>query len=197
MSDTKFVTTGKPKKGGAVFRAPLGTVLPTDATTALNAAFKSLGYISEDGLVNANSPSSESIKAWGGDEVLHYQNEKPDNFKFALIEALNPDVLKSVYGDSNVQGELSTGLTVKANSTEQEECCWVFDMVLKGSVAKRIVVPRGKVTAVDEIVYKDNAAIGYGVTMAAVPGEDGDTHKEYMVSSAAASAAHVEQGDEE
>ena len=37
MSDVKNVTTGKPKIGGAVFCAPVGTALPTDATTALDA----------------------------------------------------------------------------------------------------------------------------------------------------------------
>ena len=33
------VAAGKPKIGGAVYRAPSGTAVPTDATTALTAAF--------------------------------------------------------------------------------------------------------------------------------------------------------------
>ena len=50
MADVKNVTAAKPKIGGAVYSAPLGTTLPKDATTALDKAFKALGYISEDGL---------------------------------------------------------------------------------------------------------------------------------------------------
>ena len=36
----KYVTNAKPKVGGAIYSAPTGTALPTDATSALNAAFK-------------------------------------------------------------------------------------------------------------------------------------------------------------
>ena len=86
--DAKNVTAAKPKVGGAVWRAPLGTALPTDAKTELDAAFKSLGYISSDGLTNANSPSNENTSAWGGDTVLNLMTERPDTFQYTLIEAM-------------------------------------------------------------------------------------------------------------
>lgn len=181
MADAKYVTAGKPKKGGAIHRAPLGTALPTDAKTALNEAFKSLGYCGEEGLTNANSPESDSLKAWGGETVLTYQKSKKDTFAFNLIEAKNPEVLKAVYGDANVTGDLTTGITVKANSDEHERCSWVVDMVLKGGTVKRIVIPCAAVTEVGEIVYKDDGAVGYATTITAEPDTTGNTHYEYLL----------------
>ena len=174
------VTAGKPKVGGAIYRAPIGTTLPTDATTALGAAFVCLGYVSEDGLTNDNSPESEDIRAWGGDKVLTVVSNKDDTFNFTLIEALNVEVLKTIYGDDNVTGDLTNGIEVKANAKDLDEYVWAVDMVLRGSVLKRIVIPDGKVSAVGTISYVDGEAVGYETTLATSPDASGNTHYEYL-----------------
>ena len=183
MATSTNVTAGKPKIGGAIYAAPSGTTLPTDATTALDAAFVCLGYVSEDGVTNSNSPSSENVKAWGGDIVMNLLTEKPDNFSFTLIEALNVDVLKFVYGASNVTGTPSTGISIKANSAIPESHVIAIDMIMTDGALKRVVMPCAYISEVGEIAYKDNKAVGYATTVLCPPDAQGNTHYEYIIRS--------------
>lgn len=186
MPRAKNVSAAKPKIAGAVFMAPLGTALPTTASAALDAAFEELGYVSEEGLTNSNSPSTENIREWGGTTVLVVASEKPDTFQLTLIETLRVAAAQLVYGADNVTAQDDgdgniIGFDIAANSAQPENHVFVIDMVLNGGAMKRIVIPDGELSGLGDIAYRNNQAIGYNVTIAALPDGEGNTHKEYIV----------------
>lgn len=180
MANANNVTAGKPRVAGSIYRAAITATAPTSADSELGVAFKSLGYVSDDGVKNNNSPETEDIKAWGGDTVMNTLTGKEDTWSFKLIEAMNKDVLSAVYGSSNVTGDLASGLTVKAKAEQSESAMYVIDMVLKNNVLKRVVIPNATVSEISEIAYTDNEAVGYEITITAVPDSNGYTHYEYI-----------------
>ncbi len=176
------VSFSKPKVGGAVWWAPLGSTLPTSTTDTLDEAFVCLGYVSDDGITVSHSRNVETLKAYGGDVVATPLTEKTDTYAFQLIEVLNEDVQKAVFGAANVSGTMASGLTVKHNSNDVPAGCWVIDNVLNGT-ASRDVISNGKVTEIGEITYKDDELVGYEVTVTAMAGSESfnyDSAKTYM-----------------
>lgn len=179
------VTAGKPKIGGSIYRAPLGTDVPTNATTALDTSFKCLGYVSDEGVTNSTSIESEDIKAWGGDTVLTPQTGKTDTFQMSLLESLNIEALKAYFGDANVTGtDIKTGIAIKCNSQELQPSIWVVEMIAAGNIPHRVVIPNAKPTEMEDITYVDNEPVALGMTLTALPDEDGQTHYEYFGGSA-------------
>ena len=191
-NDAKKVAAGKPKVGGALYWAPAGTTLPTDASTELDAAFKCLGYVNEDGFQNSTERETEDVYAWGGDKVLVLEDKTNDSFTYVLIECTNEDVLKHVYGSDNVTvtagDATATPPTPKkiaidvASREELEEGVFVAEILLRKGI-KRIVVPRGVVKEVGEIDYTDTDAVGYETTLDALQVVEGGKsvyHHEYI-----------------
>lgn len=181
MPTSSNVSTGKPRVSGAIYRAAKGTALPTDAKTALASTYKELGYVSEDGVTNSNELDSENIKAWGGQVVLVTVTEKTDSFTFSLIESLNLDVLKAVYGDGNVTQASSGGMiSVTVNANEVAEAVYIIDVAMANNMLKRIVIPAGKLGELGDVVYKDDEPVAYEVTINCMPDASGNNHYEYI-----------------
>ena len=175
----KNVSFGKPKALGAVFVAPAGTPVPTNATTALNAAFQNMGYVSEDGLVNSIEVDTEQINAWGGDLVLVGQTNFMETFMVNLIET-NVEALKVFYGAANVV-QSGTSITITQNSAQLPNVVVVFELVLTGGRIKRIVIANAQIVdRSGEITYVDGEPIAYPALFQAYPDAAGNSHVEYI-----------------
>lgn len=178
-NNAQNVTFGKPKATGAVYVAPAGTTLPTNATTTLDAGFKNLGYISDAGLANAVKTGVQEVYAWGANKVLVGQTTFGETFTVQLLET-NADALAVYYGANNVT-VTGTSITINQNSTELEECVVVFETVMTGGRVKRIVVPHAKLTdRSGDIKYTDKDAVMYPAMFEALPDTNGNTHTEYI-----------------
>lgn len=177
-NDVTSVAVGKPKVGGAVFIAPLDTMLPTDATTTLDKAFECLGYISEDGVVVTEERDSETIPAWGGDTVATVQTSYTETFAFTPIE-VNPVVAAVEYGKANVV--VTAGkMTIMHNSKELPEKVLVIETVPNSKTVDRFVVPRAKLTEKGDLTMTDSEPMGRECTFTALPDDSGNTAYEYM-----------------
>ena len=181
MPNIANVSVGKPKVAGAVFRAPLDTALPTDASTALAEAFKDMGYASDDGVVNSNEAETNEIKSWGGKTVLVVNTGNSDKFKLTLIESTNINVLRSVFGTGNVTLDAQSGaMAINVSGLCSEKAVWVLDVQMNAGWMKRIVIPCGTLSELGDVTYKDDEAIAYEITINALPDDSGNTHYEYM-----------------
>ena len=71
--------------GFEIYTAPVGTPIPTDVDSALNAAFTRVGYTTEDGAVFTRTPSVTPINM--------HQSFEPVRYVLAGIETTVSDVL--------------------------------------------------------------------------------------------------------
>ena len=118
MNNKDNITIGRPKVGGAIYFAPLGSDLPTDASTSLPEAYVNLGYVTEDGVTVSTSEETDMIKAWGPENVMVAQNDFGETVTYNLLETIRPSVLQYMRGADNVVIE-QDGAIKSATTGEQ------------------------------------------------------------------------------
>ena len=172
------VTFSKPgtsaNKSGYIWVAPLGTALPTDATSELDGAFVGLGYLSEDGLTEpAAYEAGDAIVAAGGDTVAQADPTFSKTWTGTCIEALNEDLLKVAYGSANVtvkNADSADGLiTVKEQAGSLEHHVIVIDETLKGGRKRRNVMADATFLITGDISHVHTALVNFEFTINAYP----------------------------
>lgn len=115
MNNKDNITIGLPKVGGAIYFAPAGSTLPTDASTSLPSAYVNLGYVTEDGVTMTTSEETDVIKAWGPENVMVNQTDFGETVTYNLLETIRPAVLQYMRGAENVviesSGAIKSGTT--------------------------------------------------------------------------------------
>jgi len=171
------VVVGKPLVTGGVLVAPRGSILPTDATTALDAAFKALGYVPDNGVVKSEKRNTGTIAAWGGDTIAATKKGMDVTIKLSLAEFLNAAVQGLVYGTANVTTTAATAtkgnlLKVVGTSQSTPRNSWVIEVI--SDIAKvRVVLPDARVMDVGDTTFKDDAIAAADVTVQAFPDATG------------------------
>lgn len=176
--DVSKVLTGAPdqKTTGAILDAPLGSKLPTDATTALDKAFTSSGYISEDGLSLSTDRSTNDVKEWGGSNVRKFLESFDATLSWSELQ-MSYEALCHAFGAAQViktPKDTSHGerIEVQISGELPEARSWVFQLK-DGNNRVRIVVPNGQITSVDEIAFTANDAVKLPLTLTTYPDASG------------------------
>ena len=150
---------------GKVYAAPVGTALPDDIVTPLNAAFQEVGLISEEALTESLEVTKELLRAWQRPTgVRTLTTEVNWTWQFACMET-SPIVLELYYGGavSSVDAGVST-TTIPAWPSATEKT-WVIE-IEDGDVTTRYVIPKGDVTEREEVNHVHTEGTMYGITVA-------------------------------
>lgn len=167
------VVVGKPLVTGGVLVAPKGTALPTDVSTALNAAFKAVGYLTDSGVVKSEKRNTGTVNAWGGDAIAATSKGFDVTIKLDLAEFLNSVTQGVIYGTANVVSTPATStvgnlLKVTATSAPTPRNAWVFE-IINDSKRVRLVVPDAKVMETGDTTFKDDQIAASALTLQAFP----------------------------
>jgi len=182
-SDVQEMVAPSPKVTGGVRVAPLGTPLPTDAATALDSAFKSLGRVSDDGIDKTESRPKSDKFDWGGSLIATLQDSFMLTLKFKLLQLINADVQETVHGASNVtvtpaSSSHGTQIAAAINAKLLDQGVYVIDAYYM-QTSGRLVLPIARPVEVGQLkwVHKDLAS--YELTVQAFPDQDNNMAYEY------------------
>lgn len=149
---------------GTVSVAAFGTALPTTTTGALNAAFKPLGYLDENGVSITPSVNTTGVKAWqSATDVLTILTDVGLQAKFSAIQLDSITTSAYFFGGTWVNDGLgNTTMTFSSNPALAVNSV-VIDWVDQNAYAYRLILARGQFTNRDALQLQRTNNMAFGV----------------------------------
>ncbi|KOX05212.1 hypothetical protein [Streptomyces sp. NRRL B-3648] len=160
---------------GRILVAPVGTAAPTDTAAAWAAAWRDLGYTSQDGIKLSKKDKLDPVETWQSVSPARFiYSDRDLTVKFQLLQ-LNEDTLPFFMGGDTL-AETATGSGIYkydlAVAPKFNEKALGIEFTDGSSITYRFVIPRGQVTETEELSLTRTASIKLGVTFTALSVDD-------------------------
>ncbi|MFJ8664551.1 phage tail protein [Streptomyces sp. NPDC093600] len=164
---------------GKLYVAKADTAVPSFGSGESSAdwsAWTDLGYTTGEGVTFSKKDKLEAIDAWQSVSPVHYIYSARDlSLKFAMLQ-FNEDTLPFFMGGGKVAPEPATSTEIFKYEISERPYADVRALGLEftdvkatgAAVTYRFVIPRGQVTASDDIKLARKAASTLGITFSAM-----------------------------
>lgn len=186
-ADPRNVLAGVSGLGNAfelAWFADSGAVLPVDATTALDAAFKSLGLVDASGITGATGVNTNEIDAFGAFSPVRTLITSEVRTFAVTGEETNPISLTIKSRQKIASAPTPTAGTGAVAITEGAARDVLYAAVfhaVDGANVIRKVCPSVRLTAIADENIAKAANIGYGFTFTAYPDTNGNSVYSYYI----------------
>lgn len=158
---------------GAIWKAPTGTVLPSDSVAAYAAGFVNLGWISDGGFEVDQSLKTKNVMGWQSVEVLRVVNTSIErSVKFSALES-NKETVQLAWGGAAIIAGSSGAYTVDLPAAQLiNEFILGIDW-FDGSTTQRILIKRAVLKSLPKVKFSRQDAINYDFEIMALAPADG------------------------
>lgn len=179
MADNRLILAGINGTGAdataLLWMAPTGSTAPTDTGTALAAAWKNMGGITEDGVTIKQNMSTKDIKIYGSvatQRKLITGRDYTIDVTFAEANARTQEVYFQQALNSISPGVGTGAFSLTVGSQGRQLYAAVIDMV-DGDNHLRFYMPQVEVTDMKDLKIANSDQVSFGVTMTAYPNTSG------------------------
>lgn len=187
MGDNRNLLAGISGAGadgtGLAWFAITGSTAPTDATTALAAAWKNAGMISENGLTMKVNTSSKDVKAYGSLQIqrkLITDSSLTFSIEFLETNARTQELYWGLAFNSLSPGVGTGAFSFTFGTYTRQLVAAVFD-IIDGTNHMRYYCPSVEITDRQDVKIGNAQEISWGVTLTAYPNSSGVTLQAYDV----------------